>query len=98
MFLMKSQVTRAILTYFFTNPHRDLYVNEMCAAFGVDKRNLVKKLRELESWGLMKSESRGNLRLYSINQAFPLYREYKQIFQKTAGMEARLREIVRRTD
>ncbi|MBE3125500.1 MAG: nucleotidyltransferase domain-containing protein, partial [Acidobacteria bacterium] len=94
---MTKKVTRRVLTYFFTNPHQDLYVNEMVASLEVDKRNLVKKLRELESMGLMSVEARGNLRLYSVNPSYPLYREYKRIFQKTVGVEARLRDLVRLT-
>lgn len=94
MLSLRSKVTRKVLTYFFTNPQQDLYVNEMAAGLGVDKRNLVKKLRELESLGLMRSEARGNLRLYSINPSYPLYREYKRIFQKTVGVEAKLRDMV----
>ncbi|MBE3112874.1 MAG: nucleotidyltransferase domain-containing protein [Acidobacteria bacterium] len=69
----------------------------MVASLEVDKRNLVKKLRELESMGLMSVEARGNLRLYSVNPSYPLYREYKRIFQKTVGVEARLRDLVRLT-
>jgi predicted nucleotidyltransferase len=91
---LRSKVTKKVLTFFFTNPHQDLYVNEMAVLLGVDKRNLVKKLRELESVGLMRSEARGNLRLYSVNPSYPLYREYKRIFQKTVGVEARLRDVV----
>lgn len=44
--------------------------------------------------GLMSSEARGNLRLHSVNPSYPLYREYKRIFQKTMGVEARLRGVV----
>jgi predicted nucleotidyltransferase len=94
MLSLKSKVTKKVLTFFFTNPHKSLYVNEMAVLLGIDKRNLVKKLRELESLGLMKSAARGNLRLYSVNPSYPLYREYKRIFQKTAGVEAKLRNVV----
>jgi predicted nucleotidyltransferase len=94
MLSLKSKVTKKVLTFFFTNPHESLYVNEMAVLLGIDKRNLVKKLRELESLGLMKSAARGNLRLYSVNPSYPLYREYKRIFQKTVGVEAKLRNVV----
>jgi len=97
MISLRSKVTKKVMTYFFTNPHQDLYVNEMAASLEIDKRNLVKKLRELVSMGLMRIEARGNLRLYSVNPSYPLYREYKRIFQKTAGVEARLRDLVRLT-
>jgi len=94
MLSLRSKVTRKILTFFFTNPHESLYVNEMATKLGVDKRNLVKKLKEMESLGLMRKKERGNLRLYSVNPFYPLYREFRRIFQKTTGVEARLRDAV----
>jgi len=60
----------------------------------LDKRNLVKKLKELEKEGILKSERKGNLKLYSLNKNYPLYREYKNIVLKTVGMEAKLKKIL----
>jgi len=62
---------------------------------GLDKRNLVKKLRELEEVGLLKSEEKANLRLFSVDRKFPLYSEYRKIILKTVGIEERLRQILR---
>ena len=83
MISLKSKVTRKLLNYFFINPQKTLYVNEISETLQLDKRNLIKKIRELEGMGLFKSERRGNLKLYSINKAFPLYEEYKKIITKT---------------
>jgi len=93
MVSLKSKVTGKILNYFFINPDSSLYVNELSSKLGLDKRNLVKKLKELEKEGLLKSESRGNLKLYSSNKKYPLYNEYKKIVLKTLGLENRLKDL-----
>ncbi|MBU1147747.1 MAG: nucleotidyltransferase domain-containing protein [Candidatus Omnitrophica bacterium] len=97
MISLKSQVTRRLLNYFFINPQKTLYVNEISKMFQLDKRNLVKKIRELEEIGLLKSEKRGNLKLYSINRTYPLYDEYRKIVMKTLGPEGKLRKILQNT-
>lgn len=83
MVSLRSGVTRKVLNYFFVNPQESLYVNELSRKLDLDKRNLVKKLKELESEGLLKSELRGNLKIYSINKSYPLYKEYQKIILNT---------------
>ena len=60
MISLKSDITRKILSYFYLNPHEELYVNELARNLHLDKRNLVKKVRELESEGILKHHERGN--------------------------------------
>ena len=79
MISLRSDITKKILNYFFINPEDALYVNELSRRLNLDKRNLVKKLRELETEGLLKSEIRGNLKIYSTNKKFPFYKEYKKL-------------------
>ncbi len=81
----KSSISQKLLGHFFAHPEAQLYVNEMAKTLNLDKRNLVKKLKELESAGLLKKQARGNLRLYSINLQYPLYNEYRRIVLATAG-------------
>ncbi|MBN2097927.1 MAG: nucleotidyltransferase domain-containing protein [Candidatus Omnitrophica bacterium] len=95
MISLKSKVTGKILNYFFLNPDSSLYVNELSEKLGLDKRNLVKKLRELEEEGFLRSESRGNLKLYSGNKKYPLYNEYKKIVLKTLGLEHKLNDLLK---
>ena len=97
MFSLRSQVTRKILNLFFLNPQETFYINELSRNLGLDKRNLVKKLHELEHIGILKSEKKGNLRLYTANSEFPLFQEYRNIFLKTAGVEEKLKQIMRET-
>ena len=97
MISLRSEITKKVLNYFFINPRESLYVNELERKLELDKRNLVKKIRELEREGILKSEKRGNLKLYSINKHYPLYKELKNILLKTAGLEDRLISIIRET-
>jgi len=94
MISLRSEITKQLLNYFFLNPHESLYVNELERKLKLDKRNLVKKMRELENEGLLKSQIRGNLKLYSINKDYPLYKEYNKIILKTVGFEDRLKKIL----
>lgn len=95
MISLKSEITQRVLNYFFLNPHESLYINELSRKLSLDKRNLVKKIRALEKEGLLISRPQGNLRFYSINIKFPLYKEYKNIILKTFGFEEKLRTLLK---
>lgn len=87
MLNLRSKITQKVLGYFFLHEGNALYVNEMYRRFGVDRGNLVRKLKELEDEGVLKSEWKGNQRYYSLNHAFPVLKEYKKILIKTLGFE-----------
>lgn len=95
MISLRSEITKKILRYFYLHDKEDLYVNEIVRKLDVDKRNLVKKLHDLEGEGILKSKTLGNLRLYAINRAYPLYKEYEKIVQKTVGLEKEIESILR---
>lgn len=94
MISLRSNITAKLLSFFFLNPHESLYVNEIAEKLSLDKRNLVKKLRELEKEGILSTLSRGNLKFYSINRGYPLYKEYRSMILKTLGLEAKLKKIL----
>jgi predicted nucleotidyltransferase len=94
MIPLRSEITRKLLDYFFINPHESLYINELSRKLNLDKRNLVKKIRQLENEGILKSVSRGNLKLYSINTGYSFYKEIRKIFLKTIGLEGKLKKAV----
>lgn len=95
MISLRSSVTHKVLGYLFINPGASLYANELSRKLSLDKRNLVKKLNELEADGILRSERKGNLRLYSLDRTYPFFKELKNIVLKTCGLEERLKEIVR---
>ena len=94
MLSLRSEITKKLLNYFFLNPADSLYVNELARTLNLDKRNLVKKLKQLEEEKILKSENRGNLRLYAIDKKYPLYKEYRKIILQTVGFEGVLRKIL----
>lgn len=94
MISLRSEITKKILNYYYLNPNQSLYVNELSRELSLDKRNLVKKIKELENEGILESRIRGNLKLYSINKNYHLYGEYKKIVLKTWGLEDTLRKII----
>lgn len=98
MISMRSKITKELLNYFFLHPEDSLFVNEISRKLYLDKRNLVKKLKELEKEGIFKSESKGNQKIYSIDRSFPLYNEYEQIVFKTIGIENKLRDILKKVE
>ncbi|HEB32655.1 hypothetical protein LCGC14_2791140 [marine sediment metagenome] len=95
MISMRSKITKVLLNYFFLNPGESLFVNEIARKLNLDKRNLVKKLREFEEDGVLASETRGNQKIYSINRLYPLYEEYRKIVFKTIGIEHKLKDMVK---
>lgn len=95
MISLRSEITKKILNYFFINPHESLYVNELSRKLNLDKRNLVRKIRDLEKEGILAHQSRGNLKLYTINKGYPLYEEYRKIIMTTVGLESRLRSALK---
>lgn len=91
---LRSKITIKLLGYFFLNPHRRHYVNELARMFRLDPKNLYRKLRELEDAGILKSDFQGSERYFSLNLKFPLLKEYRAIFLKTIGLEEKLRQIL----
>ena len=86
--LFKSSISQTLLRHFFAHPEAQLYINEIAKTLNLDKRNLVKKLKEFETAGLFKKQTRGNLKLYSINPQYPLYNEYRRIVLAAVGVQS----------
>lgn len=91
MISIKSKIIRSLLNFYFLHPEQSFYVNEIARRFNIDKRNLVRKLKELEKEGLFVTKLFGNQRYYSLNKKYSLYKEYRNIFMKTVGIEEKLR-------
>ncbi|PKN00069.1 MAG: hypothetical protein CVU78_02950 [Elusimicrobia bacterium HGW-Elusimicrobia-2] len=95
MIALGSKVSKALLSHFFLHSDDKLYVNEIAGKLDLDKRNLVKKLKDYEKEGLFKTEKMGNQLYYSLNKKYPLYNEYRKIILKTIGIESSLKEALK---
>ncbi len=92
--LFSSRVRVEILSTFFMNPERELYLREVARLTGEDYKNVSMELRNLEEIGLMSSRNEGNLKYFRLNKEFVIYEELKSIFIKTRGAVGILREAV----
>lgn len=98
MLNFRSKIAQKVLSYLLLNPQTELYLNEMVVKFGVDRGNLVKKLVEWKKEGIVQKRKRGNLSLYCVNKAHPLYKELRAITEKQFGLEDALRDALKRVE
>ena len=92
--LFTTKLRKKLLTYSFTHPDERFYVRELASLIDEDPGNLSRELRRLEKDGLFDSSSKGNIKFYSLNKSYPLFKELKQIVFKTEGVEGTLRILV----
>ena len=71
MISLRSKITRGVLSNFFLHEDSSLYINEIARLFGLDRGNLIRKLKALECEGILKSEFNGNQKYYSLNKDYP---------------------------
>lgn len=90
--LTNSKVRNALLNLYFVNPEKQFYLRELERILKFHVANIRKELIKLEKIGLFKSERKGNLLYYSLNQSYSLYQEVKSIISKTSGISVIFRE------
>ena len=92
--LANSKLKSKLLTYCFTHSDESFYVRELAGLVGEDAGNISRELRKLEAQGLYHSAVRGNLKIYTLNKQYSLFKELKGIVFKTEGVEGSLRSLV----
>lgn len=96
MLNFRSKITRGVLGYYFINTGAKKYVNELAKILEVDPGNLDRKLKELESEGILNSEFSGKQRYYFLNPKYPLLAEVKKIYQVKYGLKELLAERLKK--
>ncbi|MBU3965304.1 nucleotidyltransferase domain-containing protein [Patescibacteria group bacterium] len=86
MFNLNSKIATKTLRYFFINPSKKNYINELARILKADPGNLSRKLQELENEGILSSEFSGEQRYYFINKKYPLLKEAKKAFELKYGL------------
>lgn len=94
MFEIRSKLEKELMAYFFLNPGEKHHLHELARILSADPANLNVKLKKLKAGGLFKCEERGNQKIYSLNEKFPLLSEYKSIISKTYGAEDILKKAL----
>jgi len=92
--LFKGKLRKKLISYAFTNPDTHFYVRGVASVIKEDPGNLSREMRKLVATGIFSTYMRGNLKFYTLNKKYPLYKELKEIIFKTEGVAGSLREIV----
>lgn len=93
-----SKLRSKLLSYFFTNPEKSLYVRELGIILDLDPGNLSRELRKMEQEGIFTSYTKGQTKFYSLDKKYPLFSDLKSIIFKTEGVEGSLRRLVSEFD
>lgn len=90
--VFKSKTRSKLLRLYFTNPSARFYVRQLKEKLEVSVGNLHRELKYLEGQGILSSAKEGNLKYYSLNKSYPLYKELKSIVHKTIGLEGGIKK------
>ena len=86
----RSRVRDRILTEFFSKPSTKGHVREVARRIKAAPATVGTELGALERLGILRSETVGRSRVYSINEASTVVPELRALVQKTIGVEALL--------
>jgi predicted nucleotidyltransferase/predicted transcriptional regulator with HTH domain len=92
--LFSSKIRTKLLDAFLSLPKARFYIRELERKINEEAKNISRELKNLESLGLLTSESQGNQKYYSVNEDFFLYSELKGIIFKTTGVLGLLKEAL----
>ena len=95
MLNFRSKITTKLLDYFFVNPKKSHYINELAKMLEVDPGNLYRKLREFEREGILSSNEQGNQKYYSLNKDYPLLKEFKKAYEAEYGLVNKLKHSLK---
>ncbi|MBU1180398.1 nucleotidyltransferase domain-containing protein [Patescibacteria group bacterium] len=96
MIKLGSKIAIKILGYYFLNPDKKHYVNELAGMLEADPGNLFRKLQELQAEGILVSFKQGNQKYFGLNKKYPLLKEIKKTYNVKYGLTGRLKEIASR--
>lgn len=91
-----SGIKKKILNYLFLNEERRVYINEFARILESDPKNVYRSLVALEKEGILSSEFMGKQRYFYLNKKNKLFKEHKNIFLKTVGIESVLKEELKK--
>ncbi len=89
-----SALAGRILAYAFGHPGEEWHVRQLAALAEGDPGNVSRELRRLEREKIFLSRVKGNMKIYGLNEQYPLFKEMKAIAAKTFRAEGAVRELV----
>ncbi|HYD35422.1 MAG TPA: hypothetical protein VD999_05115 [Vitreimonas sp.] len=83
---MISRVRERMMELFFTKPDEMFYVREITRATKEEINAVRRELDRMISYGLIKSEQRGNRLYYFLNKKYLFFQELQQMVAKSSGL------------
>ena len=90
--IVSSQTRVKLLTLFLLNPGREYYVREIARLTEENINAVRRELANLESFGLITGQKKGNQQYYTVNRDFFLYDDLQKIVLKTEGVARIIKE------
>ncbi len=78
-----SRVRRKIIVVYAKYPDFKTHVRGLAKLIKEDPGNIQRELRRLEKANFLKTERRGNTKVYSTNKDFPIFKELQAIVIKS---------------
>ena len=94
--LVTSKTRLKLILKFFLNPRSSAYLRELAEEFGESSNAVRLELNRFEQAGLLKSEAKGNKKLFRANVIHPLYKDINSIIRKTIGIDKIVDEVITR--
>ena len=94
--LITSKTRIKLLLKFFLNPGNSAYLRGLENEFGESSNAIRLELNRLEDANMLKTEVRGNKKVFSVNQEHPLYEEINSIVRKYFGLDVIVEWIAKR--
>jgi len=90
--IISSKTRVKLLTLFLLGPEREYYVREITRMTEENMNAVRRELTNLESFGLISGERKGNQQYYTVNRDFFLYEDLQKIVLKTEGVARVIKE------
>jgi hypothetical protein len=85
--LISSKTRIKILVKFFLNDNLTSYLRSLEEEFGESTNSIRIELNRFEKAGFLQSFSKGNKKLFKVNNTHPLFREINSIVKKMVGID-----------
>ena len=96
MLLLRSELRRKLLAYFYANRSARVYVRQLAKALDVDSTNLSRELARMEREGFLRAQLEGRQRYYSVNPEYPYLKAVFSLLQGTVGLVPSLKTALSR--
>lgn len=94
--LISSKTRIKLLLRFFVNPAREGYLRSIANEFGESTNSVRLELNRLSEAGLLKSEAKGNKRIFKANDTHPMFQQIHSMVLNHLGVDQLIDHVVTR--